>query len=437
MADELDPRLEARLREALHAEGDALPLRIREQDVLRARNRRRARRWGVPASLLAAAAVVAVLVATGVLGRGDPTGVGGSPSPSPAPSERPLASYEDLLAVIGPVASAALQGEGETPGDAGGSVETDLGPVLVTPTLKLAASCLGGELTVLLRADGAELGSHHVGCSLQGPFASTIDPFAATPAVEARVVVIAPKGMRWRIVVADPFTDGSSPNPSASTGPGIVRPSPGSGETPLVWFELDALRAIDTGVAVPDGTDEILVAGQCAGEGETTIEIDGVRAVYPCANFGPVVFVPDNTWLDIRASATGSALFAIQVSARDLERFDGAALRLSTQVLEQCGSEGGCAFYADVRDGQGLISTVKLDPRPGVRSTLPRGLPVGVYTLTFRSSLVSDITTSGSPPDQSADAACSTTFDVAPGQTLIRASGIFRADSCEIAITAS
>ena len=33
MADELDARLEARLREALRLEADSLPLLVREQDV--------------------------------------------------------------------------------------------------------------------------------------------------------------------------------------------------------------------------------------------------------------------------------------------------------------------------------------------------------------------------------------------------------------------
>lgn len=315
MADELDPRLEARLREALHADGDALPLLIREQDVLRARRRRRGRRLAVPASLLGAAAIVAVLVATGVLGRGEPADVGATPSPSPSPSERPLASYEDLLGLIGPGASAAIQGEGGTPGSAGEPVETDLGSVLITQTLKLAVSCLGGDLTVAIRANGEDLGTHLIHCSLQGPFASTVNPFAATPAVEARVVVIAPKGMRWRIAVADPF--------EGDPFPVTVLPSPGSGETPLVWIEVGLGSAdVDTGVAVPDGTDEILVTGRCAGEGELRLEIDGVRDDYPCATIA-AIFVPDNTWLDIRASATGSAHFTVTIVARDLERIAG------------------------------------------------------------------------------------------------------------------
>lgn len=103
-------------------------------------------------------------------------------------------------------------------------------------------------------------------------------------------------------------------------------------------------------------------------------------------------------------------------------------------MLEQCGSEGGCAFYADLRDGEGRISTERIDV---TKKSLPRRLPVGVYTLTFRSSLVSDVIFNGAPPDETPDAACKTTFEVAPGQTRIIARGVFRADSCEVVITAS
>lgn len=365
MADELDPRLEARLREALHADGDALPLLIREQDVLRARRRRRGRRLAVPASLLGAAAMVAILVAVGALRVGEPTDVGATPSPSPSPSERPLASYEELLGLIGPGATAALQGEGKTPGGAGGAVETDLGTVLVTPTLKLAVSCLGGELTVALRANGEDFGTHRIHCSLQRPFPSTVDPFAATPAVEARVVVIAPKGMRWRIAVADPFESDPSPDPSTSQLPVFVRPSPGSGETPLTWLEVGlGSPEMETGLAVPDGTDEILVTGRCAGEGELRLEIDGVRGDYPCAAIGGEVFIPDNTWLDIRASATGSAYFAISIVARDLERVEGVAWIPPALTLEGSPVSGtaasrtayaGCGLSWQPASGGGFV----------------------------------------------------------------------------------
>lgn len=112
-----------------------------------------------------------------------------------------------------------------------------------------------------------------------------------------------------------------------------------------------------------------------------------------------------------------------------------ALLFVSAEVLEQCGSEGGCAYYADLRDGEGRITTERIDI---TKKSLPRRLPVGVYTLTFRSSLMSDVIISGAPsPGEAPDAACQTTFEVAPGQTRIIARGVFRADSCEVVITAS
>ena len=53
MADELDPRLEASLRAALHHEADQLPLLVRVEDIERARRQRGRRRLALPASLLA------------------------------------------------------------------------------------------------------------------------------------------------------------------------------------------------------------------------------------------------------------------------------------------------------------------------------------------------------------------------------------------------
>lgn len=112
-----------------------------------------------------------------------------------------------------------------------------------------------------------------------------------------------------------------------------------------------------------------------------------------------------------------------------------ALLFVSVEVLEQCGSEGGCAYYADLRDGERRISTERIDV---TKKSLPRRLPAGAYTLTFRSSLMSDVIISGAPsPGETPDAACKTTFEVAPGQTLIIARGVFRADSCEVVLTAS
>lgn len=113
------------------------------------------------------------------------------------------------------------------------------------------------------------------------------------------------------------------------------------------------------------------------------------------------------------------------------------ALLVSVQMLEQCGSEGGCAFYADLRDAEGHLSTEKIALGSNSSSGFPARLPVGVYSLTLRSSLVSDIIVNGAPPAETPDASCKGTFEVAHGQNLITARGVFRADSCEVVVKAS
>ena len=104
---------------------------------------------------------------------------------------------------------------------------------------------------------------------------------------------------------------------------------------------------------------------------------------------------------------------------------------MSGQVLEQCGSEGGCAYYADLRGTEGQYFSGEI----GALSGLPARLPVGVYTLTLRSSLVGDVIVDGAPPDESPDATCSTAIKIEAGQERITARGLFRADSCEIRVS--
>lgn len=114
-----------------------------------------------------------------------------------------------------------------------------------------------------------------------------------------------------------------------------------------------------------------------------------------------------------------------------------AALQVSVHILEQCGSEGGCAFYAELVDGEGQISSENLGFGSRPTSGLPDRLPLGTYTLTFRSSLVSDIILNGAPPGETPDVACKTRLEVVSGQERITAVGVFRADSCEILVTTS
>jgi hypothetical protein len=106
-------------------------------------------------------------------------------------------------------------------------------------------------------------------------------------------------------------------------------------------------------------------------------------------------------------------------------------------MLEQCGSEGGCAFYVDLIDRDGSTRTGEVGVTSGAESNLPPRLKVGRYTVTFRSSLVSDVIVNGSPPGQSPDASCTATFEVSADNSGVLARGVFRADSCEVVITPS
>lgn len=157
----------------------------------------------------------------------------------------------------------------------------------------------------------------------------------------------------------------------------------------------------------------------------------GLSLLVGCAPIAPTPSAP----LPSSPPASASPEVSITPAPPSPSPTTVALLFVSVQVLEQCGSEGGCAYYADLTDGQGRITTERIDI---TKKSLPRRLPVGVYTLTFRSSLMSDVFISGAPsPGETPDAACTTTLEVAPGQARIIARSVFRADSCEVVITTS
>ncbi len=222
MADELDPRLETRLRAALHAEADTLPMLIRVDDLERARRRRGGRRLALPASLLGLAAVLAILVAYGVIGRGDPSPVGGTPSPTA--TSRPLATYEDLEMVAGPAITDFLRGEHPEAGPAGETVTVALGSLGDTQAIAYGADCVGGSLDLVLEKAGAEIGTTRLGCSGIPYGADTpLSLQGETIAGPIDVTVRADANVRWQIVVA-----GAEPGDM----PLIVEPTP----TPITDF---------------------------------------------------------------------------------------------------------------------------------------------------------------------------------------------------------
>ncbi len=216
MADELDPGLEVRLRAALHAEADSLPMLMRADDIERARRRRRGTRFAVPVSLLGIAAVVAILVASGVIGRGGPAPVGGSPSPSA--SARPLATYDELKKLAGTATTAFLQGEHPDAGPADATVTVALGPLADVQAVTFGVNCLGGSIELVLEEAGAEIGTTRFGCNLV-PYGggSPLSLQGETFAGPIDVLVRSAANVRWRIVVA-----GAAPGAT----PLVVQPSP-------------------------------------------------------------------------------------------------------------------------------------------------------------------------------------------------------------------
>jgi len=200
MADELDPRLEASLRAALHHEADQLPLLIRSEDIERARRRRGGRRFALPASLLGLAAVLAILVATGGIGRLLQGNVAASPSPLPTATDRPLASYELLLGMLG-VAKADLQGEQPASATAGDPVTVELGTLTAPGSVRYAIHCLGGPVTLVLDDGGpnpdivqTDCAAQPVALDLQGSASPYRVSVTASPAVGWRIVLVASAG---------------------------------------------------------------------------------------------------------------------------------------------------------------------------------------------------------------------------------------------------
>ncbi len=115
------------------------------------------------------------------------------------------------------------------------------------------------------------------------------------------------------------------------------------------------------------------------------------------------------------------------------------ALRVRARITEQCGSEGGCAYYADL-DGPGGPWHAKFVSSPLLGEIIadegmPGTLPLGAYTLTLTSYVVSDVIVNNQPPQESLDTTCSADFTVAVGQLPIFALGTFQAEDCSVDVS--
>jgi hypothetical protein len=293
MADELDPRLEARLREALRAEADALPFTVNEQDVLRERDRRGHRRWAPPASLLGAAAVVTLLVVAGAIWRATLDEVAASPSASPSAwaSPRPLATYDELTRMLDESLivpwTVAAQGEGPAADAGDGKITTVLGTVGVHHFIDFALDCTGGDIEIrVMSGDSAGFGYK----SACGPRPIMITDGMGSADPDSRVEVVATKDVRWRVIVQASAPASGEPSVAPSLPP-----------VPALGFD-STLRGVLHGSAGPSDVttldapvapgSTIAIAFACWGGGLVHLTVDGVAEDAACVASNSLEFVP-------------------------------------------------------------------------------------------------------------------------------------------------
>jgi hypothetical protein len=252
MADERDPILESRLREALHREAAAIQLTLRADEIRRVGAERRRAMRTRRLSFLAAAAVV--VVAGGAialsLSMRTPQTVAQSPSPSAATSPlasrnaasdatpdanglMPYAALEDALVVNG-VPNPTVQGEhpAAEPGDAGQT--WTVGTVEASSQVGIAISCAGGSVTVGVVAGSQHLAPTLYQCDTAYDLISTDGTLTGTmngPGGPGTIVVSAMPGVRWRLV-AGVATAPTSPtsSPRVSVEPSALAGLPTSAE---------------------------------------------------------------------------------------------------------------------------------------------------------------------------------------------------------------
>jgi hypothetical protein len=196
MADEVDPRFEARLRTAFRSEVQGRPLGISEDAVFATWRSHRIRSVAVPASLVAAVALVAVVavVVAGMPGLATRQGAAAGLSATAAPA---LASFDTLTAMLpAGVAAATVRGENVTAGTSAGDTGVELGAVGAGSPVWYALSCLGDKVTITFDTGDTTPDTMSLACGT-GPVSSSLD-WEAGPAI---VSVSASANLPWRIVL--------------------------------------------------------------------------------------------------------------------------------------------------------------------------------------------------------------------------------------------
>jgi hypothetical protein len=358
-----DSQLEDRLRQALRAEADVLPFAVTIDDLdARLADRRRGRLTG-RLSLLSAAAAAVVVVGVGallLLDRGNVPPVGVSPSPSPSATASPsvqLAIFDELIAMAD---GDPIVLRGERIGDAAygdDDLQTDVVGHVTTASdyLDVAWHCVGdGPITISWRdpSSGVILAAtEHPTCSESAQVYT-----ASVQAADAELAVTTSPRTSWRLVAYRPE---AAPEPSPSR-PIVSRIEDGTLlDERLVRTDSEAIP-----LALPDGTDNVLIAAACLGTGSYEVFDGLVTRIGTCTLQGTTTTIWDSIptaslEMTFEIRNVGDATTAVAIYARDLATAPGIRF-LTPDASVSAGGQAttgviGCGLFFDLANGDNAV----------------------------------------------------------------------------------
>jgi len=258
MAEQLDPRLENRLRTALRDEADSAPVTLRARELVRLSGERRRRRMERRWSLLASAAVVMVAVGgVAVLAPARPSG----PATRTPTGMDTLPSYEQL-AEAGAGGAEIARSEG---GPIGQDGQWQFGDLHGQPSMEFAIACSGGtvDVSVATSDPGPLIRVGTAACDGAVDLLYLTRNTDVANVAAASAMVNAPPGTAWRMIVSVEL--------SPENLPGTPGPSPSASPFALASYaELEA-RLVDMSPTMP-----VVLRGEHAdaGPGTTIVTTD-------------------------------------------------------------------------------------------------------------------------------------------------------------------